>query len=547
MAAHRLVLALYVLSFAASVYAEDGRTPVEVDVDAKAVQGIHELSCEAAADCVGVGFKSAACRHGVCVEDSLFPLSDTEIYGSIAAFLSNILAAGSGLGGGGLLVPLYILTMGLTSHDAIPLSKATIFGSAIASFILNVRKRHPLARDRPLIDYETVLLMEPMTLAGTIIGVNMNAVFPEWLITICIVWLLTKTAQRTLVKGKKIWAEETAADNKILSDIVAYWKLLPYESKFKQFQAVARAYIKWKSYKRSDKLVMKLEPSNPQDDDRMSLASTVLSINDTDEDDGSDANEEETLMNAGVKKTDLLTDHMPSLEELKEYRRRVPFVDVFVLFLTWIGLVLFSLAKGGHGTASIVGIQCGSVSYWSLVAMSFPFFAIVTLYYAVKIARVHRFLQASGYEYLKGDMVWTKSATFKYPALCTAAGLAAGLLGIGGGMVKGPLLLEMGLLPQVSSATSSSMILFTSSATTIQFIILGTLSVEHALWHGMVGFFAGLIGQIGLSYLIKKYRKTAFVIFLVAGVVGSSGIIMGILGARKVLRDGMGNFRPLCG
>lgn len=40
--------------------------------------------------------------------------------------------------------------------------------------------------------------------------------------------------------------------------------------------------------------------------------------------------------------------------------------------------------------------------------------------------------------------------------------------GIGGGMIKGPLMLEMGMIPQVSAATAAFMILFTSSATTAQ-------------------------------------------------------------------------------
>ncbi|GLD91566.1 hypothetical protein PINS_up000099 [Pythium insidiosum] len=511
--------------------------------------------CEATADCLSAGLHGNVCREGACLPESFWPMTAVDIYGSIAAFLSIVLAAGSGLGGGGLLVPMYILTMGISSHEAIPMSKATIFGSAIASFLINVRKSHPLARDRPLIDYETVLMMEPMTLAGTIIGVNMNAVFPEWLITVCIVWLLTKTSLRTFDKGMRIWREETEADRKIVADIVAYWRLLPFESKFKKFQAVARAYLKWKSFKRPPLDVIKkqmIAEPNPQDDNRASLASTVLSINDLqddlrDDDQLSDNwSEEETLMNAGVKKSELLVDHMPTLEELSQYRRQVPFGDVFVLFLTWIALVLFSLAKGGHGSPSVIGLSCGSFGYWSLIAVTFPFFAAVTVYYGRKISKVHTFLRASGYEYLKGDMRWTKHATFRYPALCTAAGLAAGLLGIGGGMVKGPLLLEMGLLPQVASATSSSMILFTSSATTIQFIVLGTLSVKHALWHGLVGLLGGVIGQFGLSYLIKKYRKSAFVIFLIAAIVGSSGIVMGLLGANKVARVGVGGFRSLC-
>ncbi len=46
-------------------------------------------------------------------------------------------------------------------------------------------------------------------------------------------------------------------------------------------------------------------------------------------------------------------------------------------------------------------------------------------------------------------MEWDAEATVKYPLICGLAGFIAGLFGIGGGIVKGPLLLEMGVLPSV--------------------------------------------------------------------------------------------------
>jgi hypothetical protein len=118
---------------------------------------------------------------------------------------------------------------------------------------VNARGRHPFNPDRPLIDYETMLMMEPMTLAGTIIGVNMNAICPEWLITILIVWLLSKTSLRTFSKGKKIWNEEAEKDEAIIKKVVNYWQYLPYEKNFKHFHAVLKAYLKWKSYKTPNK------------------------------------------------------------------------------------------------------------------------------------------------------------------------------------------------------------------------------------------------------------------------------------------------------
>lgn len=512
------------------------------------------LACEETSDCLNHGLQGSACRDKVCVENKLFPLSRADIIGSIGAFMANVLAAGSGLGGGGLLVPMYILTMGVSSHEAIPLSKATIFGSAIASLLVNIRKRHPLASDRPLIDYETMLLMEPMTLAGTIIGVNMNAIFPEWLITVLIVWLLTKTSMRTLKKARKIWTEEHNAEVALVAPIVAYWRMLPFQRRVEHFDAVVKAITKWKAFKRSEYSSVTssktLKLWKHEEDDTASVVSTVLSINDTDGEHGSEDEDENNSLIPSVVGGHMKKSHEDDvpvvLKDLKKYRRSVPFKDIGVLAFTWAGLVLFSLSKGGHGAPSIIGLPCGSPGYWILVSASFPFFALVTLYFGVKIARQHAVMKSCGYEYLKGDMLWTRHAVIKYPALCTAAGAAAGLLGIGGGMVKGPLLLEMGILPQVAAATSSSMILFTSSATTIQFIILGTLSVDHALWHGLVGFGAGLVGQFGLSYLIKKYRKTAVVIYLIAIVVGFSGLVMGTLGARKVVQSGFGGFRSLC-
>ncbi|CAI5711613.1 unnamed protein product [Hyaloperonospora brassicae] len=513
--------------------------------DSQAPSTEAQLTCEVSADCLAKGLKYSTCDGGVCATDALFPLSRQEIAGSIGGFVATVLAAGSGLGGGGLLVPMYIILMRLSAHEAVPLSKATIFGGAIASFLVNVRKRHPLVLHRPLIDYETMLLMEPLTLAGTIIGVHLNAVFPEWLTTICLVGFLSRTACRTYRKGNNMWQQETAMDRKVAADVVAYWRLLPYESHFKQFQAVARAYLRWKTYKSPDKANLQLQivPAKAYREDSRSL-STSTEASTEDEEASSDDNEHGSALTWGLQANRPVK--FVSVREIAKARRTVPLADMGVLLLTWTGLVLFSLAKGGHDMPSMIGLSCGSAGYWLLTLASFPFFVSVTIYFGIKISRFHTMLQASDYTYAKGDMVWTKQAVIKYPALCTAAGIAAGLLGIGGGMVKGPLLLEMGLLPQVSSATSSSMILFTSSATTIQFIILGTLSVEHALWHGVVGFAAGLVGQLGMSYLVKKSRKSALVVFFVAGFIGISCLVMGVLGFVRTSTIGFRGFRSLC-
>ena len=94
--------------------------------------------------------------------DPLFPLTTRDYVGFILAVMGLMIAAGGGIGGGGILVPIYILVMDFSPKHAIPLSNITVFGGAVANTLLNTRKRHPLA-DRPLVDWDLILVMEPLS------------------------------------------------------------------------------------------------------------------------------------------------------------------------------------------------------------------------------------------------------------------------------------------------------------------------------------------------------------------------------------------------
>jgi len=60
-------------------------------------------------------------------------------------------------------------------------------------------------------------------------------------------------------------------------------------------------------------------------------------------------------------------------------------------------------------------------------------------------------LQEAGYDWRAGDVEWNSVTTLTYPAICSMAGLIAGMFGVGGGIVKGPLMLELGEIAAASS------------------------------------------------------------------------------------------------
>lgn len=97
----------------------------------------------------------------------LFPLDDSDYWGIVLVTLGLMIAASGGIGGGGILVPLFILVFGFSPKHAIPLSNFTIVGSSITNMVLNIPKRHPHA-NRPLVDWDLIMVMEPVTMIGAV-------------------------------------------------------------------------------------------------------------------------------------------------------------------------------------------------------------------------------------------------------------------------------------------------------------------------------------------------------------------------------------------
>eukprot|EP01083_Nonionella_stella_P288073 980490_1 len=134
-----------------------------------------------------------------------------DIGAMFSILIGAMIAAGGGLGGGGVFVPIYILILGYPPKFAAALSQATIFGGSIVNLIMNLKKSHPTRKHRPLTDFSTLLIFEPMLLVGTIIGVLLNVMFPDILILILLAIVLTYATIRTSRKGIRLWKKETVS------------------------------------------------------------------------------------------------------------------------------------------------------------------------------------------------------------------------------------------------------------------------------------------------------------------------------------------------
>lgn len=85
-------------------------------------------------------------------------------------------------------------------------------------------------------------------------------------------------------------------------------------------------------------------------------------------------------------------------------------------------------------------------------------------------------------------------------------GFISGALGLGGGTIFSPILLNMGIPPAVASSTSMYLVFYSTASSSFVYFIYGILDIYYAIW---LGIFACIGTVIGLIILANQMKKNA--------------------------------------
>jgi Sulfite exporter TauE/SafE len=265
---------------------------------------------------------------------------------------------------------------------------------------------------------------------------------------------------------------------------------------------------------------------NDEQEDDEEASDALLDHQQGDED---DSEEGDAKMPASThRRVPVLNDAklQAELDQILFEERTTPVADLMILMTLFVVVLAINMLKGGGAMRSPLGIKCGSQSFWMANAVMIAWIVVVTLFVRQYLLRKFEQKRRCQYPYVDGDIQWNAKATIAYPVVCCMAGLFAGMFGVGGGIVKGPLMLAMGVHPAVAAASSAVMILFTSFTATTSFLVFGLLVMDYAAICLVIGFLATLAGQIGLSYLMKRAQRNSYIAFSIGGVVLLSAILM---------------------
>lgn len=354
---------------------------------------------------------------------------------SLLIFTCATLASASGQGGGGMFVPLLMIVSQIPALMAVPLSQSMIMCGSVVNLCTFVCSKHPDYKNKPVIDYDAVVLFMPLQCLGVTLGVLLNYITPAWALMALLCVTLAIAMWRSLVKGLKQWEQE---------------KAMGLSSSSSEVQSPQLSYA-------------------------MVLA-------------------------------------------LLQTKKRQITGTLFIWFVM--------LASCFHGIQVCSG---RFVAYMSVLSTTMVAF---TIYIVTNVVG-----PSSSPDQLEQDPVnWSAGrqlGLMKFPLVGFGAGFMGGLCGLGGGIIMGPVLLEVGMHSEAVQATTSVFVFLSSSIACIQFAIAGHVLWHYMLWYGFIGVIATLLGQHLCEVYIRRTRRYSLISLSIAAVMFVSLVCLAGTGIRR--------------
>jgi uncharacterized membrane protein YfcA len=489
-----------------------------------------------------------------------------DIFGAVIWFFAAGFATACGVGGGGIYVPLGIFLLKFSSKQSSGLSQASIFGASLGGLLLNIGNKYPneciceendsnsrliqgndynplnteeqdsimmeehersstTFYTRPLIDYDMVLFLAPMEMAGAVLGVLIQKLLPDWLFLSLATIVLAITSYKTLGKFLSSYKADCTITRESEPTIGTPQSIDSCEDKVQNQSSLAISQENNTLLHRNRR---KGHGGHAQDHN-----SDYFVIN----------------PNSSSDRQICQDDQRTKRQELLQHdQRQYPKEKILYLLLLWMVLSFITLLLGGKGVDSIIGITCHSPWYVVLVAIQFLFTFTFAGIFGRNLVKQHSMRVSVHYPFQPHDVLWDYSKLRYFSGMTFIAGLVAGLIGIGGGMILGPLLMIEGVHPRVSSATTATMIVLTSSTVAIMFVISGLVPWDYALFFFAVCMSGAFVGKRYIDAYIKKTGMTSLLIGMLAAIIAC-----GMLGCFVILIMKLHNnnwcldgFKPFC-
>ncbi|CAD7928976.1 unnamed protein product [Amoebophrya sp. A120] len=630
----------------------------------------------------GTGGKNdaAKARQFRCAARSLvLDFSISDVLCTLFVFVTAFLSAGSGVGGGGVFVPLFLILLNFSAKEAVPLSKACCLTGSLINIVLFLPERNPVLASRTLVDFDVVAVLNPPLLAGITLGVIGHKMSPDWVVVLLLLSTLIFAFKKSWAKGVTRWREETkmllaqeeeananegndnssgssgesAAPASATTNATTPAKAATAATEVRGRDADKNPSASspnlssspGRSTGKKDRNAAIRTPGTANKTTKKTIfgrRSEFIAVSGFEEDENYNSQEDDVDLRASggagdgentdttlhsttiirkqtarpsssSRKPEETTDALDlSLFSWRNYlwtwqtaRKAIEITTLLCVFLFFVeytkaprctGLywleVVFQLAvclvffgfalrrvlqeeqrgqlvrttdledvdleelgevgtdaelertgsvQRGGSAASVPNsrksssVKDGEQEIRTTTSITSSDFQVDDEEDDAASSRPRNSTPA-GNEC--AQLAWAEGTNrVVFPLYAGAAGFVGGFLGIGGGMLLSPVLLDLGLLPEVTQATTAMFVFLSSALAMLQFFLLDLVMPSYVCWYGFWVFVATAAGQFLLKKLLQLYQRKSLIILSVAAIIFLSMVLMTLNGLYRLYID----------
>ncbi|KAI5001548.1 hypothetical protein ZWY2020_026198 [Hordeum vulgare] len=220
--------------------------------------------------------------------------------------------------------------------------------------------------------------------------------------------------------------------------------------------------------------------------------------------------------------SDAIAEPRAPSDEAVSIWKNIYWKEFGLLIFVWVAILTLQVAMNYTATCSTM--------YWVFSLLQIPVSAGVSVYQAVGLVQGKRVISSRA-----NTKASLKSHIVLIYFFGVSAGVLAGLLGLGGGVIMGPLFLELGIPPQVSSATATFAMMFSSSIAVVEYYLLNG-SLYHTVFSRvhMCGIHCCNRGQRVARKVINWLGRASLIIFILSFMIFIGLIPLGGFGILNI-------------
>ena len=199
-------------------------------------------------------------------------------------------------------------------------------------------------------------------------------------------------------------------------------------------------------------------------------------------------------------------------------------------FLMLVSITMLNLLMKG----AFLGIKSCSFWYWGIQVI-FLFECVLVTWLAVRLNSADQRLKAKyRVNYLDKDVKFEGKSLRNLLYIGAVGGWVAGALGLGGGSIYNPALLQMGCNPRVAGQTGMYLVLFSSLNSVIVNYLYGSIDIPYGLWISFWSMIGTIIGLYCADLYVKKSGKQSIFVWILVVVFIISAIVAPIFGGLSI-------------